>query len=239
MTDERRSISIRGADYSNVMERVGACSYELPDAHIITDAPRCNESDTRTASYVPPPLYYSRWKRWGDTWECNSCLFAEATCGDLKLCVKFAINLEKKPPPDPDSSFYDTPAVVAHVAVAQSFLDEYQFYQDHLQELQGTLVPRHYGVWRFKSTWGGVVLLSILEWAGSPSYPVFFKTLANEDTTEHRIACIQAVSELHERGISHGQLMGFSNMRHVLFNIETGTTQFPCPGRKPGRPGML
>ncbi|KAL0953066.1 hypothetical protein HGRIS_007266 [Hohenbuehelia grisea] len=198
MTEERRSISIRGVGFGNVMLRTGcfACSFVLA---------------------------YNQWKDWGVTWECNSCLFAEATCGDLKLCVKIAINLEKEPFVDPESSSYATRIPgAAHVRVAQRFLDEYKFYRDQLKDLQGKLVPRHYGLWRFNSTWGGVVLLSIFEWAGSPSFTLF-RTLVDKDTTEHRLACIKAISQLHAHGIEHAQLFGISNIRHVLFDVETET----------------
>ncbi|KAL0953067.1 hypothetical protein HGRIS_007267 [Hohenbuehelia grisea] len=225
MAGEQRRISFHGSGFSNIMYRAGVCSYELPDAHITADAPRCRESDNHGPSHAPSLLRYDEWQSWGTTWQCNSCLFAGATCGDLKLCVKIAINLEKEPPRDADSIFYERTRVSAHLSVAQSFLDEYKFYRDHLQELQGTLVPRHYGLWRFNSTWGGVVLLSIFEWAGSPSFPLFYRTLANKDTTEYRVACIQAVREFHKRGISHGQLIGICNIRHILFDLETRTAR--------------
>ncbi|KAL0960528.1 hypothetical protein HGRIS_005565 [Hohenbuehelia grisea] len=94
LTDQRK-IYIRGAGVGNMMQLSGKTSNILPDAPIITDAPRCNNSV---------------WKDWGINRPTQSCLFAEAICGDLKdlkLCIKMAINLDKEPEPNPDARDLD------------------------------------------------------------------------------------------------------------------------------------
>ncbi|KAL0960524.1 hypothetical protein HGRIS_005561 [Hohenbuehelia grisea] len=235
MASNQRKISIRGAGVGNMMQLSGKTSNILPDAPIITDAPRCNNSMVRcSTAYIPPLLPYDQWKDWGINRPTQSCLFAEATCGDLKLCIKMAINLDKEPEPNPDArdpdAAYDPDDSTnakppSHHRVAQALLDEYHFYQDNLQDLEGTLVPRHYGIWSFNSTWGGIVIVSAIEWAGSSAFHLF-ESWTDRDTLKQRVACVLATSQLHKHGIEHGQLLSLSSARHVLFDPESETVRF-------------
>ncbi|KAL1733229.1 hypothetical protein EV714DRAFT_269903 [Schizophyllum commune] len=48
------------------------------------------------------------------------------------------------------------------------FVDEALFYKSRLAHLQGTAVPKHYGVWVGRTAWDTTVACSIMEWGGRP-----------------------------------------------------------------------
>lgn len=50
---------------------------------------------------------------------------------------------------------------------ADKMVTDAKFYGENLRAVAGVLVPRHYGVWRAQTRWGGAVLCSITEWAGT------------------------------------------------------------------------
>ncbi len=47
---------------------------------------------------------------------------------------------------------------------AQELWQEAIFYAKHLKDLQGVVVPRHYGVWAAKTRWGGKIMCVIMEY---------------------------------------------------------------------------
>ncbi len=47
---------------------------------------------------------------------------------------------------------------------AQHLWDEAIFYAKHLRELQGKVVPRHYGIVTAKTSWGGRMVCAIMEY---------------------------------------------------------------------------
>ncbi|KAF9487239.1 galactose oxidase [Pleurotus eryngii] len=128
-----------------------------------------------------------------------------------------AINLEKEQYKDDPEDCLEP----SNVAIAQCLLNEWSFYNDRLQDLQGTLVPRHYGLWKCRTSWGGIVLFSILEWAGVSAYRLLRQDWKGTDTMDYRLACVSAIRDLHLRGIQHGQLVGLSGIRHILFDPDT------------------
>ncbi|KAL0953063.1 hypothetical protein HGRIS_007263 [Hohenbuehelia grisea] len=86
---------------------------------------------TTTCFVTPPLLTYDQWKDWGINRPTNLSLYTQATCGDFKLSVKIALNLDDEPNPDPDArdpdAIYDhddsTIELASHRRVAQRFLD--------------------------------------------------------------------------------------------------------------------
>ncbi|KAL0950445.1 hypothetical protein HGRIS_010394 [Hohenbuehelia grisea] len=105
------------------------------------------------------------------------------------------------------------------VRVSEALDKESHFYDEHLQKLQGTVVPRHYGLWTCRCSWGGIVIFSIFDWAGMPAYTLMQGP--RWDTAEQRLICLRALSELHDHNIEHGSMVTFEDLRHFLFDPET------------------
>ncbi|KDQ26181.1 hypothetical protein PLEOSDRAFT_1107042 [Pleurotus ostreatus PC15] len=202
---------------SNIRLNGTESPHTLPCDYIETLPPLCTDSAFSIADQPPPALAFEEWKNWGHTWRPRSCLFAEAACGAQKLCVKMALNLDK-------AQYRDDPEdclAPSNVAVAQRLVDEWAFYSGRLRSLQGALVPRHYGLWTCHTSWGGVVLFAILEWAGVSAYRLLRQDWKDTDTMDYRLECVSAIRDLHLSGIQHGQLVGFNGIRHVLFDPHT------------------
>ncbi|KAL0961529.1 hypothetical protein HGRIS_006468 [Hohenbuehelia grisea] len=139
----------------------------------------------------------------------------EASCGGRKLFIKMAINLDKEQPyRDPEDTI--EPSIVR---VPVAFEKESRFYDAHLRKLQGTLVPRHYGLWTCRSSWGGIMLFSIFDLAGMPAYTL--KQGPRWETTEQRLMCLRALSKLHDHNIEHGSMITFEDLCHCLVDPET------------------
>ncbi|KAJ8523014.1 hypothetical protein ONZ45_g531 [Pleurotus djamor] len=217
-------IAIPGTGVVNTICRVGpAPYYDLPVGEtIITRPPRCNGG---IALSYPPLLDFVQWKDWGTTWNSESCLYLEATCGDQRLCVKMAINLDE-PQHDPDP---ELGPVVAHIVLDYLF-KEANFYHDHLKELQGGTVPRHYGLWTCQTSWAGLVIFSIFEWAGDTvlqlqrKHPEVF-------TSETKLLCMHRLRDLHNHNIVHNQIEFYCDLRHLLYDSATNTSRivdFSC-----------
>ncbi|KAF7422210.1 hypothetical protein PC9H_010366 [Pleurotus ostreatus] len=216
MTQEMR-ICVADTGFMNGILRATESPHTLPCNYIETLSPLCNDSAFSVADQPPAELDFEEWKKWGHTWKTRSCLFAEASCGTQKLCIKMAINLEKEQYKDDPEDCLEP----SNVAVAQCLLNEWSFYNDRLRDLQGTLVPRHYGLWTCHSSWGGVVLFSIFEWAGVSAYRLLRQDWKDRDTMDYRLECVSAIRDLHLSGILHGQLVGFNGIRHILFDPDT------------------
>ncbi|KAL1733242.1 hypothetical protein EV714DRAFT_269917 [Schizophyllum commune] len=96
-----------------------------------------------------------------------------------------------------------------------SLLDEAMFYKEHLNELQGRAVPKHYGIWVGSTSWGGTIACAILEWAGMPySIDEFDKDLERKD---RRVKVMAVLTALHRAGLQHNAV-GSENSGHILFD---------------------
>jgi hypothetical protein len=107
------------------------------------------------------------------TRECHSiCCYAEGTSsrpdgGQLtKFALKFAVNVNE---------------IATQGWVAQMLVKEAQFYASELVHEQGRRVPIHYGVWSGQTSWGGRVMVAILEWGGVPWSAIAGSQLDTQD----------------------------------------------------------
>ncbi|KII90557.1 hypothetical protein PLICRDRAFT_39132 [Plicaturopsis crispa FD-325 SS-3] len=109
----------------------------------------------------------------------------------------------------------DTEAVLKTVrhrdetdADAASLIREYQWYQNQLRSLQGTVIPRCYGV--FRGEYHGLWITSlVLQYCGQPRESPF-----NLTEKAYNVQTIDNLLEIHDCGVCHRD---FSE-RHILDN---------------------
>ena len=87
---------------------------------------------------------------------CHATLDSGGT--KLELIIKVVLHLEA----GEQSLQFDT---------AEELYHEAGFYSQHLSEFQGDIVPRHYGVFRGETEWGGTIACAVLEYFSGSSWP--------------------------------------------------------------------
>ncbi|KAF8916338.1 hypothetical protein CPB85DRAFT_1290935 [Mucidula mucida] len=101
---------------------------------------------------------------------------------------------------------------------AQHLWDEAIFYAKHLRELQGKVVPRHYGIVTAKTSWGGRMVCAIMEYFdGLPWHCI---ERSRWETLESQMLVADAVQTLHTFGVEHGQLCS-GQEHHILYDYDT------------------
>ncbi|KAF9043615.1 hypothetical protein BDZ89DRAFT_1059535 [Hymenopellis radicata] len=113
---------------------------------ILPHEPQMNDSEG-----TPRRFPYPQVLAWGDGLDNESSVFFTGYHGEgneqRSFCVKVLFNIEKA---KPDECCYQA---------FKKMLTDAKFYAQHLRDIAGNLVPRHYGVWRAPTgKWGGTVL---------------------------------------------------------------------------------
>ncbi|KAF8880715.1 hypothetical protein CPB85DRAFT_1340875 [Mucidula mucida] len=155
-------------------------------------------------------ITFSEALAWGNGIDTDSSVFFPTFHGEgdeqQKFCVKVLFNVEKA---EPDDNCYKA---------ADKMLADAKFYGQNLRGVAGVLVPRHYGVWRARTgEWGGTMLCSITEWAGTPWTQL---VAAGRATTDLAIKLGRSVERLHDRGIHHHTLYIPADLHHLLFRVD-------------------
>ncbi|KAF9047051.1 hypothetical protein BDZ89DRAFT_1058108 [Hymenopellis radicata] len=101
---------------------------------------------------------------------------------------------------------------------AQQIWREAIFYAKHLGELQGIVVPRHYGIWAAKTRWGGKIMCAVMEYFDG--FPWHCVQRTRWDTLDTQILIGEAVQRLHALGIEHAQLCT-GQEHHILYDPDT------------------
>ncbi|KAL1676606.1 hypothetical protein EV122DRAFT_291771 [Schizophyllum commune] len=168
----------------------------LPPHRFVTALPRISHRQ------IP----FERYKTWCTDWCTSSSLvfYAETFPSDRsatrkRFAIKAALHIEPGEYGDP------------HLA---ALYREAVFYQEHLGQLQGRCVPRHYGIWVGTTPWGVSIACAFMEWAGLPySSPKMDK---NFERSDRRMKAVVAVLALHKAGFQHNGLG--EDTRHILFD---------------------
>ncbi|KAL1714608.1 hypothetical protein EV715DRAFT_276483 [Schizophyllum commune] len=168
----------------------------LPPHRFVTALPRISHRQ----------ISFERYKTWCTDWCTSSSLvfYAETFPSDRsatrkRFAIKAALHIEPGEYGDP------------HLA---ALYREAAFYQEHLAELQGRCVPRHYGIWVGTTPWGVSIACAFMEWAGLPySSP---KMDQNFERADRRMKAVVAVLALHKAGFQHNGLG--EDTRHILFD---------------------
>ncbi|KAK7037501.1 hypothetical protein VNI00_010993 [Paramarasmius palmivorus] len=93
---------------------------------------------------------------------------------------------------------------------------EAKFYDEHLQELQGSFVPEHYGIWESEEThWAGVIKCEIIAYGGEPLWCT--EHLWRHDPNAKKLIA-EAAEKLHDWCIHHTQLTTDEAQRHILWD---------------------
>lgn len=123
-----------------------------PNSRFVTALPRIHGKK----------LSFERYSTWCSDWTTQSSLvfYAETFpsvrsrgATRFRFAIKAALNIE------PDNYGHPHLEAMYHEAV---------FYAEHLGELQGRAVPKHYGIWVGTTPWGVSVACAFMEWAGLP-----------------------------------------------------------------------
>ncbi|KAF9043642.1 hypothetical protein BDZ89DRAFT_238804 [Hymenopellis radicata] len=151
---------------------------------------------------------------WGNGTDTESAIFFRGYYGvgdaQKRFCVKLLFNIDKV---KADEDCYKA---------IDYMLADARFYAQHLKEVAGVLVPRHYGVWRAQTgEWGGMIMCSITEWVGVP-WEEISKVKGITDTLR-RLAG-RTVERLHDHNIYHGRITNRYEMHHLLFRLDNSDT---------------
>ncbi|KAL1733239.1 hypothetical protein EV714DRAFT_269913 [Schizophyllum commune] len=168
----------------------------LPPHRFVTALPRMSHRQ----------ISFERYRTWCTDWCTSSSLvfYAETFPSDRsatrkRFAIKAALHIEPGEYGDP------------HLA---ALYREAVFYQEHLGQLQGRCVPRHYGIWVGTTPWGVSIACAFMEWAGLPySSPKMDK---NFERADRRMKAVVAVLALHKAGFQHNGLG--EDTRHILFD---------------------
>ncbi|KAL1742995.1 hypothetical protein HDZ31DRAFT_75158 [Schizophyllum fasciatum] len=89
------------------------------------------------------------------------------------------------------------------------------FYNRHLKKIQGSAVPKHYGVWIGWTAWGTSVACAIMEWCGQP----YDKRIIDPRNSkpERRQRIMDTIKALHDVGFEHTDLGG-GETDHLLYD---------------------
>ncbi|TFK53025.1 hypothetical protein OE88DRAFT_1627384, partial [Heliocybe sulcata] len=176
-----------------------------------------NYTDANSSRALPPDLFvtallrtsgkelpFESFSTWCTTWGSSSTpvCYAESFPSDpsttrLRFAIKIALNTAGNGLPHPNF-----------------VLEEAIFYREHLNELQGRAVPKHYGVWVGTMTWGVTIACAFMEWAGLPySIARLDKNLVRKD---RRAKAMAALLALHKAGFLHNGMD--EDTRHILFD---------------------
>ncbi|KAJ7160110.1 hypothetical protein C8R46DRAFT_363040 [Mycena filopes] len=92
----------------------------------------------------------------------------------------------------------------AQYAAYRRLIDDAKFHSSCLPEAEGSLVPRHYGIWLMETgDWAGQIMFSLTQWGGI-SWNELLHSKFN--TEANRILVGRTFEALHDFGVDHGGL---------------------------------
>ncbi|TRM65327.1 hypothetical protein BD626DRAFT_488410 [Schizophyllum amplum] len=175
------------------------CFHTLPEARLITTLPRIRD---RT---LPFEEYSTSCNKWFSR---SALIFPAETkrshpsAPRQRFALKVAFNVE-----------------TGHLGdcFRENFRREALFYHQHLNKLQGIAVPKHYGVWFGRTSWGATVACAIMEWAGEP----YVRAVVDPrlERADRRLNIMQSLKAVHDIGCVHNDLID-KEYRHLLYDRE-------------------
>ncbi|KAF7337840.1 hypothetical protein MVEN_02006900 [Mycena venus] len=120
--------------------------------------------------------------------------------------------------PSHDYPFEPMPDDVTCLIVPKTrLIKDAKFHSTHLADVEGLIVPIHYGMWLMDTgEWAGKVLFSITQWCGMSWNELSYTRM---NTEANRILVGRTFEALHDYGVDHGGLNDFDNFRHVIIDI--------------------
>ncbi|KAJ7368489.1 hypothetical protein DFH08DRAFT_831539 [Mycena albidolilacea] len=155
----------------------------------------------------PQEITLDEAKTWGLDDDGMGLIFARAKTTTSRFCFRLVLNAEK---------FICHKKSKRFRAFARLVKDA-DFHCTRLDEIEGSIVPIHYGMWLMDTgDWAGKVLFSITQWCGI-SWNELSHTRMN--TEANRILVGRTFEALHDSGVDYGGLSGFDIFRHVVIDI--------------------
>ncbi|TRM67176.1 hypothetical protein BD626DRAFT_426999 [Schizophyllum amplum] len=173
--------------------------HTLPNARLITAPPRVG------GKRLPFEKYSTCLSEWKST--SSLVFYAEAVRPDRaaprqRFALKVAFHVE-----EPSSGGGQ---------LKDGFRKEALTYRWHLSKIQGVAVPKHYGVWYGRTSWGATVACAIMEWGGHPyDCRVVDPQLTRPD---RRTKVMQALKAVHDAGLQHNNLIPDTSL-HFLYDL--------------------
>ncbi|KAJ6504655.1 hypothetical protein C8R47DRAFT_153640 [Mycena vitilis] len=134
-------------------------------------------------------------------------VFAKAQSGTDRFCLRLVFHADK---------VYRDTRSTKHRALCR-LVDDAKFHATHLPDVEGSMVPIHYGMWLMDAgDWAGMVLFSVTEWGGT-SWNELSRTRMN--TEANRILVGRTFEALHDYGVYWGGLeRSPAGFRHVVID---------------------
>ncbi|KAF7364829.1 hypothetical protein MVEN_00353000 [Mycena venus] len=149
-------------------------------------------------------------KTWGlDDENDTALIFARARTPTSTFCLRMVLNTEKFIRHQRSNRYQ----------VLDRLVKDAQFHSSHLADLQGQMVPIHYGMWLMNTgDWAGRVLFSITQWCGV-SWNVLELTQMN--TKANKILIGRTFEALHDFGVIYDDLSHVESFRHAIIDINS------------------
>ncbi|TRM65321.1 hypothetical protein BD626DRAFT_428435 [Schizophyllum amplum] len=173
--------------------------HTLPDCRLVTALPRMSGKT----------LPFEKYSTWCTEWFTGPSLvfYAETKpAGGTTTRQRFAIKVA-----------FDIEGTALGSKLKDNLRQEALFYHQNLGKLQGDAVPKHYGVWYGRTSWGVTIACAIMEWGGMPYSRRFFDGLG--DRADRRLKVMQALKAVHDAGYQHNNLM-HDHTHHFLYDTE-------------------
>ncbi|KAF8166591.1 hypothetical protein K438DRAFT_1857002 [Mycena galopus ATCC 62051] len=155
----------------------------------------------------PEKITLDQAQTWGLDDDDMGLIFARATSTTAQFCLRLVLNAEK---------FIQNKKSKRFRALVRLVKDA-RFHSAHLDEIEGSFVPVHYGIWLMDTgDWAGKVLFSLTQWCGISWNALAYTRMDNQ---ANRILVGRTFEALHDSGVDFGGLSDRGLFRHVVIDV--------------------
>ncbi|KAJ7355611.1 hypothetical protein DFH08DRAFT_852995 [Mycena albidolilacea] len=206
-------VHFEGSPYQYTAKRWNIPNHDHPFKSMPADATALIVPQTRSLFFNdqfdkrPQAITLDAAKTWGADDDDTGLFFARARTTTSGFCLRLVLNADK---------FIRHKNSKRFQAFSRLVRDA-QFHSAHLDEIEGLIVPIHYGMWLMDTgDWAGKVLFSITQWCGISWNELSYTRM---NTEANRILVGRTFEALHDSGVDYGGLSGFDIFRHVIIDI--------------------
>ncbi|KAJ7880357.1 hypothetical protein B0H14DRAFT_3434603 [Mycena olivaceomarginata] len=206
-------VHFEGSPYQYTAKRWNIPNHDHPFQSMPADATALIVPQTRSLFFNdqfdkrPQAITLDAAKNWGVDDDDTGLVFALAKTTTSGFCLRLVLNADK---------FIRHKNSKRFQAFARLVRDA-QFHSAHLDEIEGLIVPIHYGMWLMDTgDWAGKVLFSITQWCGISWNELSYTRM---NTEANRILVGRTFEALHDSGVDYGGLSGFDIFRHAIIDI--------------------
>ncbi|KAJ7160094.1 hypothetical protein C8R46DRAFT_362669 [Mycena filopes] len=158
----------------------------------------------------PQEITFDQVRTWGsaDRQDVETIFVRANPTSTERFCLRLVLNPQKV------ARRKNSPQYAAY----RRLIGDAKFHSNHLPEAEGSLVPRHYGIWLMETgDWAGQIMFSLTQWGG-----VSWNELSHSrfNTEANRILVGRTFEALHDYGVDHGGLGNSEKFRHVVVDLD-------------------